>query len=148
MLLWSGVHDIREDPVPMKVLLADDSEVMRRSIRRLLKEYPEIELVAETFNFQQTIQAAKERVPDVILLDLHMPNPENLTLEQIKAACEGCQIIAISVFNDEETKTLAEKLGAAELLDKIDLGEQLVPSIQRLKRGLIWFISIFFERAR
>src|SRR5882762_8558240 len=134
MLLWSGVHDIREDPVPMKVLLADDSEVMRRSIRRLLKEYPEIELVAETFNFQQTIQAAKERVPDVILLDLHMPNPENLTLEQIRTACQGCQIIAISVFNDEETKTFAEKLGAAELLDKIDLGEQLIPSIQRLKR--------------
>lgn len=121
--------------MPIKVLLADDSEVMRRSIRRLLTEYPEIELAGESTDFGETVRLVRELKPDLVVLDLHMPNPENLTVEQIKAACHGPEIIAISVFNDLETSALSRRLGASQLLDKIDLGALLVPAILRFKGG-------------
>jgi DNA-binding NarL/FixJ family response regulator len=121
--------------VAVTVLLADDSEIMRRSIRRLLEEYPEIMIVAETRSFPETVQMAAELKPDVILLDLHMPNPANMAMEQIKAACSASCLLAISIFNDEETKILGADLGAACFLDKADLGMKLVPAIQRLRPG-------------
>ncbi|HMI52848.1 MAG TPA: response regulator transcription factor [Candidatus Saccharimonadales bacterium] len=115
------------------VLLADDSEIMRRSIRRLLEEYPEIVVLAETTSFPETVQMATALKPDVILLDLHMPNPANMSMEQVKAACSACRVLAISIFNDEETRTIGADLGAACLLDKADLGMKLVPAINKLR---------------
>ena len=117
------------------VLLADDSEIMRRSIRRLLGEYPEIVVIAETTSFPETVQMAVEHKPDVILLDLHMPNPSNIEMEQIRAACSSSCVLAISIFNDEETKAIGSDLGASCLLDKAELGLKLIPAIRKFRSG-------------
>lgn len=115
------------------VLLADDSEIMRRSIRRLLEEYPEIVVVAETTSFPETVQMATALKPDVILLDLHMPNPASIAMAQVKAACSASCVLAISIFNDEETQAIGADLGAVCLLDKADLGMKLVPAIHKVR---------------
>ena len=56
----------------IKVLLADDSDVMRRAIVKLLNEEPSTELVGEAKGFAETIQLANELKPDVLVMDLHM----------------------------------------------------------------------------
>ena len=56
----------------IKVLLADDSDVMRRAIVKLLNEEPSTELVGEAKRFAETIQLANEFRPDVLVMDLHM----------------------------------------------------------------------------
>ena len=55
--------------MPIKVLLADDSEIVRRGIRALLRSQPEIELVGEAADFCQTIRMMNELKPQVIVLD-------------------------------------------------------------------------------
>lgn len=116
---------------PIKVLLADDSDVVRRAIRDLLDQYPEIELVGEAVSFAQTIQMTNDLKPQVILMDVHMKDQATFTREDIKTRLNG-RIVAISLANDGETKALADSFGALILLDKMELAVELIPTIEKL----------------
>lgn len=116
---------------PIKVLLADDSDVVRRAIRDLLDQYPEIELVGEAVSFAQAIQMANDLKPQLILMDVHMKDQATFTREDIKTQLHG-RIVAISLANDGETKALADSFGALILLDKMELAVELIPTIEKL----------------
>jgi len=64
--------------MPIKVLLADDSELMRSAIRRTLQEEPRIELVGEASSFDKTMQMIADSKPHVLLLDLRLAEKRNL----------------------------------------------------------------------
>ena len=115
----------------IKVLLADDTEIVRRAIRGLLKEEPKIEIVGEAVNFAQTIQLIENLRPDVIIMDLHMPDGQVVTQQQVKSCLTPSvsRLLAISIWNDAETKALAASFGAVQLLDKARLGTDLIPAI-------------------
>ena len=117
----------------IKVLLADDSEAVRRGIRQLLAAQAEIEIVGEATDFAQTIQMTRDLNPRIVILDLHMPDESKVTLQDVKSQQNhGVQVLAISIWNDEASKELAGSLGAAVLLDKMDLEHRLIPTIMQL----------------
>jgi DNA-binding NarL/FixJ family response regulator len=117
----------------IRVLLADDSEIVRRGIRSLLRSQTEIELVGEAADFCQTIQLLNELKPQVVVLDLHMPEGPEATLLDVKSHLHhDSRVLPMSVWNDEETKALAERLGTFPLLDKMELGDKLIPTIMHL----------------
>lgn len=88
------------------VLLADDSEIVRRVIRDLLRSQPEIELIGEAVDFRQTIRMMNELNPQVIVLDLHMPDDTEATPLDVKSHLNhGTRLLAMSIWNDEDTKT-------------------------------------------
>ena len=119
----------------IKILLADDSEIVRRGIRQLVVTQTEIQIVAEAANFAQTIQMANDLKPQVIVMDLHMPDEFNVTPQDMKSLRNhGSQLLAISLWNDEDAKELAESFGATILLDKMDLANTLIPTIMQLGR--------------
>jgi DNA-binding NarL/FixJ family response regulator len=118
----------------IKVLLADDTAAMRKAICHLLREEPEIEVVAQAENFAQTLTMTRQHKPQVVILDLHMPNSSNLTPMNV---CEGLRayqaaVLAISIWNDEDTADLAQSYGAKALLDKMRLGQELIPAVMKL----------------
>jgi chemotaxis response regulator CheB len=115
---------------PIKVLLADDSHVARRAIRRLLAQYPKIELVGEAVSFAQLIQMTNDLKPQVVLMDLHMKDQATVRIEDMKTQLNGL-IVAMSLANDGETKALADKCGAVTLLDKTELVDDLIPTIEK-----------------
>jgi chemotaxis response regulator CheB len=117
----------------IKVLLADDSDVMRRAIVKLLNEEPSTELVGEAKGFAETIQLANALKPDVLLMDLHMSDEREYSAESVRLQLSkdvGC-IVAISVWNDEKAKALAERFGARVLLDKANLYAELIFAIKQ-----------------
>ena len=103
---------------------------MRAGIRRFLNDYPEIQIVGEACSFPELIQMISDLRPNVVLLDLRMPNPADLPPENIRRACQDCRIIAMSIYASEEWAILANRFGAATFLDKATLVETLVPAIQ------------------
>jgi DNA-binding NarL/FixJ family response regulator len=117
----------------IKVLLADDSDVMRPAIARVLKEEPLIELVGEATSFAETLQLIAALKPDVLLLDLHMRDeleyPPELVKSQILPHTQ-C-ILAISLYNDDDATALADSFGAKVLLDKTKLYSELIPAIMQ-----------------
>lgn len=116
----------------IKVLLADDVDIVRRAIRSLLKGESVIEIVGEAFELSQTIRMAESLNPHIIVMDLHMPNRTNVEASEVKARLAGMKLLGISVWNDDETKAMAESFGAITLLDKMKLGTELIPLIIQL----------------
>jgi DNA-binding NarL/FixJ family response regulator len=126
-------NTVQSSDLSITVLLADDSEIVRRGIRQLLATQSEIEIVAEAADFAQTIQLANDLKPRLIVMDLHMPEELKATSPNIKSHLNcGSEILAISLSNDEDTMALARSIGATVLLDKISLADTLIPTIVRL----------------
>jgi two-component system, NarL family, response regulator DevR len=107
----------------VKVFLAEDSEPVRKAIRILLSECKDISVVGEAATLSEAIQKTAELQPDVIIFDLHMADGEK---ERLPA---GPKLIAISFANDDEAKASADSIGAAKLLDKMELAQELIPTI-------------------
>jgi DNA-binding NarL/FixJ family response regulator len=118
--------------VPITVLMTDDKEVVRRSIRLLLSSDPEIHIVGEAINFKQALQRTAELKPQIVLMDLHMPDELCVSPQEIKSQLDilGSQLIAMSLWNDEDTQALARSFGAVTLLDKVRLVGELIPAIK------------------
>src|SRR5438309_8273289 len=114
------------------VLIADDSEVMRKAIMFFLKDQLEVSLVGEAASLDQAVKMTNELHPDVVVLDLHMP--ERSGVGAIKNLVNGSKILAVTFGAGEEARDLAEHLGADKLLDKMNLTEELVPAIMQLAR--------------
>jgi DNA-binding NarL/FixJ family response regulator len=114
----------------IKVLVADDSDIMRTAIRRVLAEDDRMQIVGEASTFAQTMQLIGDCKPNVLLLDLHLPEQRDFTSDFVKSqlACVE-HTLAVSLSNDDEAKSLADSYGAETLLDKINLYGQLIPAI-------------------
>ena len=113
------------------VLIADDTDLMRLTIAGLLSRDPRIKVVAEAANYSQTLELALALQPDILLLDLHMPDecehpPE--TVKNLILQNTSC-VLAISIWNDKPAKLLAESLGAKVLIDKAKMARELIPTI-------------------
>jgi two-component system nitrate/nitrite response regulator NarL len=119
--------------MPIKVLLADDSEIMREAIKKLLAEEPRIKIVGEAGSFASAMQLVADHKPDILLLDLHMPQKRELQDALVKSQLHCIKhTLAISFANDEEARSLAASYGCAGLLDKMSLYSELLPAIMRL----------------
>jgi chemotaxis response regulator CheB len=128
---------------PVTVLLADDADVIRRTVKRFLEAEPSIRIVGEAINFKQTISMAETLRPDVILLDLHMPDGDQFKPAFVKNQLSHCgsRVLAISLSgdyqNDEQCRVLAESFGAVALVDKAKFYDELIPAILRQKNRAI-----------
>jgi DNA-binding NarL/FixJ family response regulator len=117
----------------IKVLLVDGSDVMRSAIRRLLKNELGIEVIGTATSFAETIALTAALKPDVLLMDPHMPDEREYTPKLVKSQIllHTKGIVAISLWNDADTKTLAQSFGAHMLLDKMSLYSELIPAIKQ-----------------
>src|SRR5579862_423504 len=114
----------------VRVLLADDKEIIRNAIRRLLDENDQIKLVGEATDFSETIQLTKDLNPDVVVMDLSLPDRSRGQGAKQMSLGEA-KLLAMSLANDDEAAFRAESLGAVKLLDKMKLFDDLVPAILR-----------------
>jgi two-component system, NarL family, response regulator DevR len=110
----------------VKVLLAEDAELVAKAIHVLLSECEDITLVGDAATFSEAVQKAEQLSPDVIVLDLHMADGAKQHLPA------GAKLLAISFANDNEAKASAESIGASKLLDKMELANELIPAILEL----------------
>ena len=116
----------------VNVLIADDAELMRRAIRQLVSGYEDILIVGEASNVAETLDKINELQPDVVVIDVSMPQKYAASLQW---ACNGSKLLAISFADDQRTGELAHQIGASKLLDKMNLTEQLVPTIRQIALG-------------
>lgn len=113
-----------------KLLLADEHQNMRKVISDILKNDGEVLLIGEASSFREVIELSFERRPDVVLMDVHMGDEQKVKLSELKACLADCQLLAMSLWADQETKDLAQSLGAVMLLDKANLATELLPSLK------------------
>jgi chemotaxis response regulator CheB len=131
--VMSGKISVPSPSQQVTLLVADDADVIRKTLRDFLKEEPAIKLLGEASNFSEAISMTAVLKPDVILLDLHMPDDRSFNPEFVKANLSGARVLAMSLSSDyeseEDTRLLAENFGAVRMLDKAKLCDELIPAI-------------------
>ena len=110
----------------VRVLVADDAEIMRRGIKQLLRDRDDIAVIGEASDLPETIQKTAALLPDVVIIDLRMTASANGELNPLTV---GRPTVAISFAVDETAKEQAERLGAVKFIDKMELANELVPTL-------------------
>ena len=116
--------------VPISLLIADDTDAVRRAIRMLLAHEASITICGEARNFVELFSLLGECNPDVILMDLHMPDERQYDSARIKSRLRGHCLLAMSIWDDEITVRLADSFGTFKLLNKANLAFVLTPTIK------------------
>jgi YesN/AraC family two-component response regulator len=117
----------------LRVLIADDIQETRRNTRLMLATIDDVEVVAIAANGVQTVQLAKEHYPDILLLDINMPEMDGLTAyRQIAQTHPDIGCIIISAEKDTTTLRTAMSIGVQEYLIKPYTIEELETAIARV----------------
>lgn len=126
----------------IRVLIADDHPIVRDGLRRLLELEDDIEVVGEAADGRQAIDLSVQRDPDVVLLDLRMPQLDGLAaLQAIQAANKRARVIVLTASEDKNEFVQAMKLGCSGIVLKQTAPELIVKSIRKVNMGEIWLDS-------
>src|SRR5580704_10597713 len=120
---------------PIRILIADDSAIIRRAICVLLQTQTDIAVCGEAGNYAELLKKFNATTTDVVLMDIRMPGEKLFTPATIKGHLQGSCLLAMSVWNDEEAANLAKSYGAMKLLDKGQLASTLMPAIEECMNG-------------
>jgi DNA-binding NarL/FixJ family response regulator len=130
------LRTVNDEHERIRVMLVDDHEVVRRGLRGFLELQPDIEVVGEAGDGALGVKLAGEVSPDVILMDLLMPNMDGLTaIARIKQSDPGIEIIAVTSFIEEEKVTTALEAGASGYLLKDADAEEVAAAIRAAHAG-------------
>ncbi|MGW9175147.1 response regulator [Streptomyces decoyicus] len=120
----------------IRVLLADDEEMIRHGVRLILRHADGIEVVAEAANDAEAVRLAAELRPDVVLLDIRMPVLDGLAaVEPLVALGPAPQVVMLTTFGDEENVLRALRAGATGFLLKDEGPQELISAVRAAAAG-------------
>ena len=106
-------HEATSDRGPLRVVLADDHPVVRSGLRALLDSLGGYDVVAEAASGETAVSAVVEHQPDVVLLDIKMPDGDGIdATRRIRSAAPETAILILTMFDDRETVQAAMRAGA------------------------------------
>lgn len=125
-----------------RILIADDHALFRDGLRRLLDSEPGFEVIGEAGNTSSAIQLAQELQPDVILLDLAMPQSNGLeAVESLSVQAPSMRIIVLTAAISKEQVVEAMKLGVRGIALKEYTSRDLLRGIQLVTEGRFWLVD-------
>ena len=123
----------------IKVLLADDHQIIREGLRSLVNREPDMEVVAEADNGRMAVQLNEKRTPDVVIMDINMPDLNGMeATRQIVSTTPDVKIVALSMLSDQRFITGMIKAGASGYLLKDCAFKELSQAIRTVAEGKIY----------
>ncbi|WP_046500716.1 response regulator [Streptomyces odonnellii] len=121
---------------PIRVLLLDDHEVVRRGVRDLLDAEPGIEVVGEAGTAEQALVRGPALRPDVAVLDVRLPDGDGITVcRELRSAMPGLACLMLTSFDDDDALLDAIMAGAAGYVLKEIKGSDLVSAVRTVASG-------------
>ena len=126
----------------LRILIADDHEVARRGIRALLESHHGWEVCGEAKDGRETIEMASRLNPDLVLLDIGMPNLNGLeAARQILATTPDVAILILTMQDSDQMVREVLRAGARGFLLKSDAGRDLVSAVEALQQQRTFFTT-------
>ncbi len=122
----------------IRVVLADDQALLRAGFRLLLESSGDVEVVGEAANGGAAVALARSRVPDVVLMDLRMPDVDGLTATRLICAdpvLTDVKVVVLTTFDDDESVFAALRAGASGFLVKDVEPADLLHAVRVVARG-------------
>jgi CheY-like chemotaxis protein len=138
LLRYSGIRElpIEHTMITLRVLVVDDSEVVRRSVCTLLEGEPGLRVISVASDGLQAVKQAREQQPDVILLDISLPGLSGIeAARRIRGVAPRSKILFLSQYDTWATAREALRTGAAGYVVKSDAALELVPGVWSVCHG-------------
>lgn len=133
--------------LPTRVLIADDHALVRAGIRALVEKIEDVEVVAEAGNGGEALRLIREMKPDLILLDLTMPDTNGFeVLSEVAKEFSHTRVIVLTAHEAGEYAIRALREGAAGYLPKSAASVELQQAIDAVRRGKIYVSSQTSEK--
>jgi len=116
----------------IRVLIVDDVSETRENVKKLLQFESDVDVVGIARTGKEAIQVSQELNPDVVLMDINMPDMDGIAAtEAIRAKQPGVQVVILSVQSDQNYMRKAMLVGARDFLTKPPMGDELISAIRR-----------------
>jgi two-component system invasion response regulator UvrY len=120
----------------IRIAIADDHELIREGIKKIIRSSRDIRLVGEAANISETIQLVAQHAPDIVILDLSLPGHEGLEgLAQVRQRFPDIPVLILSMYPEERYAIRALKTGASGYITKAMAAEELVKAIRKVMSG-------------
>lgn len=120
----------------IKVFISDDHLLIKEGFKKILKDEMDIEVVGEAANAFDTINFIRENSPDVLILDINLPDKNGMdALKEILAIKPGQRVLILSMHPEDRFAVRALKAGAAGYVTKESAGDELVKAIRKVYGG-------------
>jgi DNA-binding NarL/FixJ family response regulator len=130
---------LSQETATIRVLLADDHELIRLGLRALLQTEADLELVGETGDFENILRLAQQLSPDVILLDFMLYEGNSAErISELVCACPSCKILVFTTCCDCEKHLLALRHGAVGVFTINQPSDMLLKAIRSVYAGEVW----------
>ena len=119
-----------------RIMLADDHPLLRQALRNVLEKEHDFEVIAEASDGEEAVKLATKLIPDVVIMDISMPNLNGLeATRQIKASCPTIPILVLTVHDDNEHILSILQAGADGYLTKSVYGNEVINTVRALVSG-------------
>jgi len=133
----------------ISVLLVDDHEVVRQGLRALLEAQPDMQVVAEAKDGYQAVALAREKSPDVVVMDISMPGMSGLdATRQITRSVPTAKVLVLTSYDDDDCVVQMTQAGAVGYLTKHSASDDLTEAIRIVRRGRKFFSPEIAKRLR
>lgn len=123
-------------PRKIRILLADDHALVRKGFKLILNQEPDLEVIAEAGDGREAVRLALELKPDVIILDIGMPEINGVeATRRIAENCPECQVLILSMHKDPVYVRESLRAGARGYLLKDSIDEDLLRAIRAVASG-------------
>lgn len=120
----------------IKIILADDHTLIRSGLKALLSFSPEFEVIGEADDGLSAIRQVEEKKPDILILDLSMPNMSGIDcIKEIRSRGLICNILVLTMYDDEEYIKEVMRSGADGYLLKKSADSELIEAIHKIYHG-------------
>ena len=126
----------------VRILIADDHEIVREGVRALIERQPDWEVCGEAATGREAVIAVEKSSPDIIVMDIGMPDLNGLdATRQIKRVLPKCEVLIFTANETDEIVRSVFKAGARAYLLKTEANQHFVPAIEALRKHRTYFSS-------
>jgi DNA-binding NarL/FixJ family response regulator len=124
----------------VRILIADDHEIVRKGVATVLSARPDLEICGEAVDGEEAVRKAAELRPDLVILDLTMPELNGISAaEKIKRILPGVPILILSMHEGASLLETFRRIGVQGYVPKSQASEKLLDAVDALAKGGTYF---------
>jgi two-component system, NarL family, nitrate/nitrite response regulator NarL len=124
---------------PIRIIVADDHPLFREGVINSLRSNPDLQVIGQAESADDAVRVVREELPDVVLLDVHMPGGGGIeAARRIASACPATRIVMLTVSEDEDDLLEAMKVGASGYVLKGVSANELAAVVRSVSSGEVY----------